>query len=61
MNFLSAGFLTGLLSLASAISIAFGKPALGAVLADPTTATTATAVFTGSAALVAGVLKGLKG
>ena len=59
-KFLTAGSVAGLLGLGAALSIAFGKPALGAFLSDPSTATTVTAVATGLVALVAGVLKGVE-
>ena len=58
--FLSSGTLTALLPLASALSIAFGKPAFAAFLSDPDTATTVTAVFAGVTSLVAGALKGVR-
>jgi hypothetical protein len=61
MNFTSAGFIAGVLSVLGAVSIAVGKPALSTFFSDPGTATAATGVVTGIVGLVAGALKGVKG
>lgn len=60
MNFLSPGLILGLLTLISAVANAFGKPALGSFLSDPSTAQSVQVVIDGGMALVAGVLNGIK-
>lgn len=47
-----AAIITSLASIASMASIAFGDPALGAVISDPHTAIAATAVLGGLTALI---------
>lgn len=59
-RFLTKGMVAGLLACAAGLSIAFGKPALGAFLADENTAATVTAVAAGLASLAAGVLEGVR-
>lgn len=62
MNFksmLTPGTITGILSFIGAITVALGKPALGAFLSDPTTAATLTGVISGAMALVAGAMTGV--
>jgi uncharacterized membrane protein HdeD (DUF308 family) len=54
------GVVAGVFALAGTVSVALGKPALGAVLADPATAATATTVASGIVALVAGILDGIR-
>lgn len=64
MNFKSLvtpGVIGGILAFLGTITIAIGKPALGAFLSDPSTAQTVTAVVTGAIALVAGAAAGVKG
>lgn len=55
MNFASfnwTSLLSAVVAIGSAVSIASGNPALGAVIADPHTAQAATAVIGGIGALV---------
>jgi hypothetical protein len=60
-SFITSGAIAGVFSIFGALSIAVGKPALGAFFSDPTTATTFTAVITGGTGFAAGLLKGIKG
>lgn len=59
-KFVTPGVVAGLFSMAGVLSVALGKPALGAFLGDPATAATVTQVVAGAGALVAGVLQGIK-
>lgn len=60
IQFVTPGVVAGLLSMAGILSVALGKPALGAFLSDPGTASTVTSVVGGVGALVAGVLQGVR-
>ncbi|GJD92502.1 MULTISPECIES: hypothetical protein [Methylobacterium] len=60
MKFVTPGVVAGVLTMAGVLSVAVGKPALGAFLSDPATAATVTAVVSGVGALLAGVLQGVK-
>lgn len=55
---LAPGMIAGVLAMAGGLSVAFGKPALGAFLSDPSTAVAATALVSGAVGLVAGVMRG---
>jgi hypothetical protein len=59
-KFLAPGVVVGALACAAAIANVSGYPLLGAFLGDPSTAVAATNVATGLAAIVAGVLNGIK-
>lgn len=49
--------IAGIASVGSALSIAFGDPALGAVISDPNTATLATAIVGGVSGLISAFSK----
>lgn len=59
-KYLTKGTIAGVLTLASAVALAFGKTQLSAYFSDPATVTTILTVATGAIGLVAGVLKGIE-
>jgi hypothetical protein len=58
--FTSPGFITGIISMGGALSVATGHPAFGAFLDNPNTATTVTSVVSGLLSLFAGAMEGIK-
>jgi hypothetical protein len=58
-NLLTPGVVMGLLACAAALAGIFGRPALAAFLADPSTAELLLAVISGVLALAAGALRGV--
>jgi hypothetical protein len=58
-NLLTPGVITGFLACAAALAGIFGRPALAAFLADPSTAELLLAVISGVLALAAGALRGV--
>lgn len=59
-KYLTPGVVAGVFAMLAAASVAAGKPALAAFLADPATAANATLVVGGAASLVAGLLEGVR-
>lgn len=59
MKYLTPGTLAGALGFAAVIAGAFGKPALAAFFADPSTASEILALVGAGSALAAGALEGV--
>jgi hypothetical protein len=59
VSLITPGTIAGILSVAGTISIALGKPALGAFFNDPQTAQALTTIATGAVTLAAGALRGV--